>query len=196
MLSKRSRQLSTMEAHTFDLCLVSPIPVHYSGYSQEEALQLMLDDSGGGHGGGGRDENDGSLCMSEHWDQHFAAHGEPIEDGKHLYGRLCEQHEERIRSQRPTGYGRHSRARYTDAESQMYCGLWIERRARKLGLKVHVTCSRDRDEILRHYDMSLDRMEALLIEHPELDKELPCVRDVEKAHSRLFSYKYASRSKA
>ena len=76
----------------------------------------------------------------------------------------------------------------------MYCGLWIERRARKLGLKVHVTCSRDRDEILRHYDMSLDRMEALLIEHPELDKELPCVRDVEKAHSRLFSYKYASHS--
>ena len=77
----------------------------------------------------------------------------------------------------------------------MYAGLWIERRARQLGLKVHVSCSRDRDEILRHYDLSLDKMEALLIEHPELDKELPCVRDVEKAHSRLFSYKYDHQSR-
>ena len=162
----RSRAVSTIADHTFDLCIISPIPERFRAPSigeltQEECLQAIM-----------YDEDDAAEWEAR-WHALFQADCEPVEQGPHLRGKLKPAAET-----------------YTQAEGQMYAGLWIERRARELGMHVRATPSRDRDEVLRQIDVSVSRMEEILTAYPELANELPSMRDVEKAHSHLFSYKY------
>ena len=78
---------------------------------------------------------------------------------------------------------------YTKEQAMVYTGLWIERRAREIGMIVRVTPSRDRDELLRQIDAPGDLLEELVNRRPEIASDLPSTRDEGKAHSRLFHFK-------
>ena len=116
MLSQqgRERSKSTVADHTFDLCIVSPIPESFKKlhdkFTQEECLRALVPDEDE-HAGAAEWAAGWEASWEEHWAAHFAEHGEPIERGKVLISARTGEE-------------------YTPAEAQVYAGVWIERRAR------------------------------------------------------------------
>ena len=82
---------------------------------------------------------------------------------------------------------------YNNDEAAVYAGLWVEKRAKALGLEVRVEPSRDRDEIFRMVLFDEALAEAWVATHEDLEQQLPSIRSVEgavkKVHSRLFHYR-------
>jgi hypothetical protein len=123
-------------------------------------------------------------CFDERWDAHFDRVGAPT--NFHATG-CCGVggNADQLR-----GESRNAEV-YSREQAMVYAGLWVERKAREIGLTVRVTPSRDRDELIRQIDAP-EELLVKLVNHPishVLRSELPSTRDADKAHSRLFAFK-------
>ena len=107
---------------------------------------------------------------SDNWDEHFRIDGEPVPKGSGL---------------RP---GAHGGDKYHRSEAILFCGLWVERQARRLGLQVEVRLSRDGDEIIRLIAIDAHMIAKVLEACPELEERLPSNRDADKVNSRQFYF--------
>ena len=157
---------SNITDHSFDLVFVSRVPNHFRPPNRQRALLQ-------------RDAID-LIMDSDHevWRAHFAADGAPTPYALRK-GRLCG-------TRRADPYY----SCYAHDEACVYAGLWVEKRARALGLYVEVRASRDRDEVFRLVRFDEAIAEEWLLSHDDFFQRLPSMRSAGDADTHLTSATY------
>ena len=157
---------SNITDHSFDLVFVSRVPNHFwppnrqRALLQRDAIDLIMDSD------------------HEVWRAHFAAEGAPTPYALRK-GRLCG-------TRRADPYY----SCHTHDEACVYAGLWVEKRARALGLYVEVRASRDRDEVFRLVRFDEAIAEEWLLSHDDFFQRLPSMRSAGDADTHLTSATY------